>query len=155
MLAMSAKFWSARGPKALASPRTLRKHCRASAGKLFFRRDISPGFTATCAERARSASPTKCKSASGDLGRISGDSRRKGSSRISSFWANRSAMAFHSPRRSPRLKSPIRSTMGWSFSARLAAILWRAQRAWQCWMFSKKKTYSSTPCMLAHISSKA
>src|SRR5216683_3209970 len=122
MLVMLPKSSSVHGRRAVASPRTLRKHCPASAARSFFRRIIWRRFMVTCAGQARCASRTKCRWDSGAWENIFGDSNRRESFRTSWFWASRSAMGFRSRRWSPRRRSPIRLTMGWSFSARLAAI---------------------------------
>ena len=50
---------------------------RASAAASFFRMVISSTPTNTCAPRAASASPTKCRPASAAPARISGDSKRR------------------------------------------------------------------------------
>ena len=124
-------------------PRRRGLHCGNIAERrradCFSRLDISRKFTVTCARRAASASPTKCRWALGAWARTSGDSKRRAWFRTSWFSASQSAMRFRSRRWSPRRKSPIRSTMAWNSSARLAAIRWRARRVWRFWMFSKKK----------------
>ena len=68
-----------------------------AAARSSFRRATWPRRTGTRGRRARSASPTRCRSASGGWARTSGASRRRASSPTSSRWASRSATGIRSP----------------------------------------------------------
>src|SRR5713101_2389888 len=113
MLVMLPKSSSGHGRRAVASPRTLRKHCPASAARSFFRRIIWRRFTVTCAGQARCASRTKCRWDSGAWENIFGDSNRRESFRTSWFWASRAETHCRSacpeprcPERLPAIRIP-------------------------------------------------
>src|SRR5580765_2876045 len=91
---MLRKFLRALKPKGAASLHLLRKHCPASADRLYFHLAILRRFTVTCVRRAAFASPTKSRWDLGAWVIISGDSKRRGSFQTSLFLASPLAMRF-------------------------------------------------------------